>query len=45
MLYLSVDQGQFLTGLIAEHGMQGMWMIWAGWIGAFVDPFVFAPLW
>ncbi len=45
MLYLSVDQGQFLTGLIAEHGMQGMWMVWAGWLGAFVVPIVFAPLW
>lgn len=45
MLYLSVDQGQFLTGLIAQHGMQGMWMVWAGWIGAFVIPIVFAPLW
>jgi Na+/proline symporter len=45
MLYLSVDQGQFLTGLISQHGMQGMWMVWAGWIGAFVVPIVFAPLW
>ncbi len=45
MFYLSVDQGQFLTGLIAEHGMQGMWMVWAGWVGAFVVPIVFAPLW
>jgi len=45
MLYLSVDQGQFITGLIAQHGMQGMWMVWAGWIGAFVVPIVFAPLW
>ncbi len=45
MLYLSVDQGQLLTGIIAEHGIRGMWMIWAGWIGAFVVPIVFAPLW
>ena len=45
MLYLSVDQGQFLTGLIAQYGMQGMWMVWAGWIGAFIVPLVFAPLW
>lgn len=45
MFYLSVDQGQFLTGLIAKHGMQGMWMVWAGWLGAFVVPIVFAPLW
>ena len=45
MYYLSVDQGQLLTGIIAEHGMQGMWMVWAGWLGAFVVPLVFAPLW
>lgn len=45
MFYLSVDQGQYLTGLIAKHGMQGMWMVWAGWLGAFVVPIVFAPLW
>ena len=45
MLYLSVDQGQLLTGIIAEHGMKGMWMVWAGWLGTFVIPLVFAPLW
>lgn len=45
MLYLSVDQGQLLTGIIAEHGMQGLWMVWAGWLGIFVVPLVFAPLW
>ena len=45
MFYLSVDQGQLLTGIIAEHGMQGMWMVWAGWLGTFVVPLVFAPLW
>ena len=45
MYYLSVDQGQLLTGIIAEHGMQGMWMVWAGWLGTFVVPLVFAPLW
>ncbi len=45
MLYLSVDQGQLLTGIIAEYGMQGMWMVWAGWLVTFVIPLVFAPLW
>jgi len=45
MHYLSVDQGQLVTGIIAEHGMSGMWMVWAGWLGAFVVPLVFAPLW
>ncbi len=45
MLYLSVDQGQFLTGIIAEYGMKGMWIVWSGWLGVFVIPLVFAPLW
>ena len=45
MLYLSVDQGQFLTGIIAEHGMKGMWLVWSSWLGVFVIPIVFAPLW
>jgi Na+/proline symporter len=45
MLDLSVDQGQLLTGIISEYGMKGMWMIWAGWLGTFVIPLVFAPLW
>jgi len=45
MLFLSVDQGQLLTGIIAEHGMQGLWMLWAGCLGIFVVPLVFAPLW
>lgn len=25
--------------------MVGMWLIWSGWIGIFVTPIVFAPLW
>ncbi len=45
MFYLSADQGQFLMGLISEHGMSGLWMVWAGIIGSFVVPIVFAPLW
>ena len=45
MLYLSADQGQLLSGIISQHGMQGMWMVWASCLGAFVVPMVFAPLW
>ena len=45
MLFLSVDQGQLISGIISEHGMQGMWMVWAGNLGVFVVPLVFAPLW
>lgn len=45
MLFLSVDQGQLISGIITTHGMQGMWMVWAGNLGVFVVPIVFAPLW
>jgi solute:Na+ symporter, SSS family len=45
MTYLSVDQGQLITGVISRYGMQGMWIFWASWFGAFVVPIVFAPLW
>lgn len=45
MIHLSVDQGQLVTGLISEHGMQGMWFLWSGLIVVFVIPIVFAPLW
>jgi Na+/proline symporter len=45
MLYLSVEQGQLLTGIVAEQGMKGMWLIWSGLLGIFVVPIVFAPLW
>ena len=45
MLQLSLDQGQFLSGIIAQYGMKGLWLVWCGIIGSFVIPLVFAPLW
>jgi SSS family solute:Na+ symporter len=45
MFHLSADQGQFLTGLIMEHGMSGLWLVWSGVLGAFVIPLVFAAYW
>lgn len=45
MLHLSVDQGQLLTGIISQKGLQGMWIFWASWLGAYVVPIVFAPIW
>ena len=45
MLHLSVDQGQLVTGIISQKGMQGMWLLWASWLGAYVVPLVFAPVW
>ena len=45
MLSLSVDHGQLLTGIVAKNGVAGLWIIWVGWISAFVIPLVFAPYW
>jgi solute:Na+ symporter, SSS family len=45
MIYLTSDQGQLLTGILAAQGMQGMWLIWSQLFGIFVIPIVFAPLW
>lgn len=45
MIHLSVDQGQLLSGLVARHGMAGLWVLWASWLGAYVVPIVFAPIW
>ena len=45
MLSLSADQGQLLTGIIASNGFSGLWILWIGWISAFVIPMVFAPYW
>ena len=45
MLSLSVDQGQLITGIVATNGFSGLWILWIGWISAFVIPLVFAPYW
>jgi solute:Na+ symporter, SSS family len=45
MLHLSVDQGQLFTGILSQKGMQGMWLFWASWLGVYVVPIVFAPVW
>lgn len=45
MIQLSIDQGQLLTGIISNKGMQGMWLFWASWLGVYVVPIVFAPIW
>jgi len=45
MLSLSIDQGQLITGIVANKGFSGLWILWVGWISAFVIPVVFAPYW
>lgn len=45
MYYVSVEQGQVITGVLAAQGVWGLWIFWSSLLGAFVLPFVFAPLW
>ncbi|MEN9399383.1 MAG: hypothetical protein RL632_484 [Bacteroidota bacterium] len=45
MYYVSVEQGQMLSGIIEEKGIWGLWIFWPSTLGAAVIPIVFAPLW
>ena len=45
MYYISVEQGQMLSGIIEEKGIWGLWIFWPSIIGSAVIPIVFAPLW
>ncbi len=45
MYYVSVEQGQVLTGIIEEKGIWGLWIFWPSILGSAVIPIVFAPLW
>jgi SSS family solute:Na+ symporter len=45
MIYVSVEQGQLLTGILKEKGIWGLWMFWPSLLGALVVPLVIAPLW
>jgi Na+/proline symporter len=45
MYYVSVEQGQVLTGIIEEKGIWGLWIFWPSFLGSLVVPIVLAPLW
>lgn len=45
MYYVSVEQGQMLSGIIEEKGIWGLWIFWPSILGSVVIPIVFAPLW
>ena len=45
MYHVTVEQGQVITGILAAQGMWGLWIFWSSLLGAFIVPFVFAPLW
>jgi SSS family solute:Na+ symporter len=45
MYYVSVEQGQVITGILEEKGLWGLWVFWPSLLGAMVVPIVIAPLW
>ena len=45
MFYVSVDQGQLITGVIHQKGLSGLWIFWTCILGAAFVPIVLAPLW
>jgi len=45
MIHVSADQGQLFMGIVKEYGVKGMWMLWSAYLGAFIVPIVFAPIW
>ncbi len=45
MFYVSVDQGQLITGVIHQKGLSGLWIFWPSILGAAFVPIVLAPLW
>ncbi|MEN9998774.1 MAG: hypothetical protein RI922_1764 [Bacteroidota bacterium] len=45
MYYVSVEQGQVITGILEEKGFWGLWVFWPSILGALVVPIVIAPLW
>lgn len=45
MYYVSVEQGQLITGILKEKGIWGLWMFWPSLLGATIVPLVIAPFW
>lgn len=45
MYYVSVEQGQVITGILEEKGIWGLWVFWPSLLGSMVVPIVIAPLW
>lgn len=41
----SFFQGQLYFEMIQSSGWSGMWFFWAGILGSFIIPLLFAPLW
>ena len=41
----TTDMGQLVSGIIAEKGIWGLWLIWASLLTTAIVPLVFAPLW
>ena len=45
MYYISIEQGQMITGILTTQGLWGLWLFWSGLLGVAFTPIIFAPLW
>ena len=36
MYYVSVEQGQVITGVLSAQGIWGLWIFWSSLLGSFV---------
>jgi len=45
MYYISIEQGQMITGILTNQGLWGLWLFWSGLLGVAFTPIIFAPLW
>ncbi len=41
----SINNAGLVSGIITTHGISGVYFLWSGFIGVFIFPLVFAPLW
>ncbi|MDG1766748.1 MAG: hypothetical protein P8H98_08140 [Flavobacteriales bacterium] len=41
----SINNAGLVSGIITNHGISGVYFLWSGFIGIFIFPLVFAPLW
>ena len=41
----SINNAGLVSGIITTHGISGVYFLWSGFIGIFIFPLVFAPLW
>ena len=45
MYYISIEQGQMITGILTKQGIWGLWIFWSSLLSVAFMPIIFAPLW